>query len=167
MLADDRLPNGMRVSDDYVLWRGSEYVPGGDDPGRGRIVISFYGPEPFEEGFKRKRIHYRHRWPTWSRWVPLDEIECEFSVRTVAVWRGAEFLLIGQSDDEDVPAHDRDVLVEGPLKHLGERKPIEWWLDLPNLELMDQGIVFGWVPWSELSDLRDEIKEAPSRYPGS
>jgi hypothetical protein len=167
VLADDRLPNGMRVSGAYVVWRGSEYVPGGDDPKTGRTVISFYGPEPFEDGFKRKRTYPRHRWPTWSRWVPLDEIERRFKVKTVGAWRDAEFRVIGQSDDEDVPVGDRDVLVEGPMREFGERKPIGWWLELPNMELLDQGIAFGWVPWSELTDLREEIRETPFPPVGS
>lgn len=151
----------MRVSGVYVVWRGREYVPGGPDPRTRRIVIQFYGPEPFEEGFERKRREPRHRWPTWSRWVPIDEIERKFGVNTVGVWRDAEFRVFGQSDDEDVAAGDVDVLIDGPVKGSGVVKPLSWWQQLEPLKFVDRSLVFGWVPWSELTDLREEIEDEP------
>lgn len=161
-LADERLPNGMRVSDEYVVWRGRQYVPGGADPSTGRIVIQFYGLEPLDEGFKRKKSEPRHRLPKWSRWVPLDEIEERFYVRTTGVWRDAEFRVVSKSDDVEDAADNPDVLVEGPRRAVGEPRPFSWWLELPNLELLDRGLAFGWVPWSELTDVREEVEEEPS-----
>lgn len=157
----------MRVSDYYAVWKGCEYGSGGRDRQRHMTPIFFYGEEPSEEGFERGRADPRHRWPTWSRWVPLDEIERRFKARTLGTWHGAEFSVVGQSDDGTGPVGDPNVLIEGPKKELGERKPIEWWLEFPNLELLDQGIVLGWVPWSELTDLREEVSERPFPSAGS
>lgn len=154
----------MRVSGSYVVWRGREYGSGGRDRQRLTTPISFYGPKPFEEGFEREKAEPRHRWPTWSRRVPLDEVDRRFKVRTVAVWRNAEFLVVSQSDDAD-EADSPDVLIQGPYKPVGEPKTFSWWLELPNLELLDRGLAYGWVPWSEVTDLREEVKEAPFPAP--
>lgn len=115
-------------------------------------------------GFAREKSEPRHQWPTWSRWVPLDEIERQFKVRTTGIWRGAEFRVVSLSDDAAAPAEEPDVLVEGPRRAVGDPKPFSWWLELSNLELLDRGQAYGWVPWSELTDLHEEIEERP--FPG-
>ncbi|WP_026534431.1 hypothetical protein [Arthrobacter sp. H14] len=99
--------------------------------------------------------------------MPIDEIERKFSAQTVGMWRDAEFRVFGQSDDEDVAAGGRDVLIDGPVKDAGVLKPPSWWKQIEPLNFVDRNLVFGWVPWSELTDLREENEEEPLPFSGS
>lgn len=161
-MADALLPNGMRVTNDYGLWRGREYRSGVADLKRNRTPIACYGAEPDGEGFERGRCTHGHRWPEWSRWIPLDEVEDRYRVTTTAVWRGARFQVVVQGDDGDDP-DDPAIMVDGPLEDLTGQRPMSWWLGLGNLAPLDYGTgrAYGWVPWSELSDLREDVRDAP------
>lgn len=151
-MPEELLPDGTRLTDDYLVWRGREYGVGGMARKTGRVAVSFLGPEPFEEGFMEKRRHAHQKWPTWSRWVPIDEVERAFKVFTRGVWHEAEFAL-QMWDGVD------KVYLEGPLKFLGEQKSFGWWIQFPNIEQIDRDTVAGWVPLSEVTDIREEIKE--------
>lgn len=151
-LIEQKLPGGKHLSGRYAVWRGQEYDVGAVDRKRARVPIYFYGPEPAGMGFDRDGRHPDQRWPWWSRWVPVDEIEKAYKVSSRGVWREAEFFIHAMNSNGEIN-------IEGPTRQYGEHKPISWWLGLPGFESSDFRRAEGWVPLSEVTDVSEVITE--------
>lgn len=151
-LDDQLLPGGKRLTGRYGVWLGREYCLGAIDRQRGRVPIYFYGPEPAGMGFERDGKHPEQRWPWWSRWIPLNEVEAAYRISSKGLWRDADFYLHALNSKGDVN-------IEGPSQQYGEQKPINWWLNLPGFEPSDFRRAEGWVPLGEVTNIREEVIE--------
>ncbi len=115
--------------DGYVgRWRGEEFEvsPDGEE-------MRLYSAEP-RDGFEEVRPG-RYR-----RVVPADEVSEFGYVRTVCMWRGEPFIVLGE--------HESWLRVE----YTGGRAPVAQAL---RLEEFDFGVYQGWAPSAEVTDLRE------------
>ena len=117
------------MRDGYVAkWRGREYEasPDGDE-------IRLYATHP-DEGFTQVRPG------RYVRAVPGAETDEFYYVRTVCVWQGEPFIVLGE--------HDGWLRVE----YTGGRAPVAKEL---GLEEFDFGVYQGWAPKAEVTELRE------------
>lgn len=117
------------MRDGYVArWRGVDYEASPDG-----TSVRIYQPTP-DEGFTQVREG------RYVQVLPLGEVENLAYVRTLCTWRGEPFIVLA--------AHD----VWLRLEYTGGRAPVAQAL---GLEEFDYGVYQGWVPASEVSDLRE------------
>lgn len=111
-----------------VRWRGRQYEasPDGDE-------VRVYQPEP-GDGFEQVRPG------RYVRVVPAAEVEDLAYVRTTCSWKGQPFIVLAE--------HDSWLRVE----YTGGRSPVA---ESMGLEAFDFGVYQGWVPATEVTDVRE------------
>lgn len=117
------------MRDGYLArWHGVEYEASPDG-----TAVRLYQPMP-GEGFTR--VHDGR----YVQLVPMTEIDHLAYVRTVCTWRGEPFIVLA--------SHEIWLRVE----YTGGRAPVAESL---GLEEFEYGVYQGWVPASEVADLRE------------
>ena len=118
------------MRDGYVVtWQGREYdaVPDGDN-------VRIYLTRP-ADGFEEVRPG------RYLRVLASDEYDELVYVRTTCTWRGAQFIVLGESD------------TWLRLEYTGGRAPVARQL---GLEEFDFGVYQGWAPAREVTDLYEQ-----------
>ncbi|HEX5543702.1 MAG TPA: hypothetical protein VFX60_19465 [Micromonospora sp.] len=112
----------------YARWRDREYEasPDGDE-------VRIYQSEP-EDGFEEVRPG------RFVRVLPATEVADLAYVRTTCTWQGQPFIVLAR--------HGSWLRVE----YTGGRRPVAGAL---RLEVFDLGVYQGWVPATEVTDLRE------------
>ncbi len=122
------------IRDGYLArWRGQEYEAGPGADGD----IRLYSPEA-AEGFEEVRAG-RYR-----RVVAPSEVDSLRYVRTVCMWKGAPFIIVGE--------HETWLRVE----YIGGRAPVAEHL---GLDRIDHGVWQTWAPRAEVVELHEEYRQ--------
>jgi hypothetical protein len=135
----DNAKHRLRASGYYADYQGKEYFA---DEFWDRIWL-YTDQDPLPAGFTPSRLH----WVNGEKLVDLDDIDGLRRFQTTCLWRGHLFsvgIIIGASANVNYLGRDFDAASK-----------------LPGMLRPDKFEVTGWVPVSELADLREEMSEAP------
>ncbi|MBT1002557.1 hypothetical protein KIH31_08060 [Paenarthrobacter sp. DKR-5] len=146
-----RHPGDTWASGGYLQWRGTlyEYYRIGTD-----VWLEYREAGHAPQGWETRPGSYdpRSGLSTFRRQIARDEIERYVRVTTKGMWHGFEFLLGKYVEDGTVMTWGGGQELADLIEAGGA----------PRLETSDRGrSVTGLLPWAELSDVRQEMKEEP------